>query len=50
VISIIGEQWQNEQVRVKGLEVQNANKKEILKESLVEGGHAEIEDDTVLFI
>jgi hypothetical protein len=30
--------------------MQNASKKEILKGPLVEGGHAEIEDDTILFI
>ena len=28
----------------------NVPKKDILKNSLVEGGHAEIEDDTILFI
>ncbi|KAL4463897.1 hypothetical protein ABPG74_005834 [Tetrahymena malaccensis] len=50
VIEIIGEQWKLELNRVKKLELQNAKKKDYLQNILVEGGHAEIEDDTQLFI
>lgn len=50
VIEIIGEQWKLEVSRVRKLELQNAKKKDYLTNVLVEGGHAEIEDDISLFI
>ncbi len=50
MIKIIGEQWSQELQRVKKLEMQNINKKEIMKGCLVQGGHAEIEDESILFI
>lgn len=50
VISLIGLQWQDELKRVKQIDLQQTNKKEITSTTLVEGGHAEIEDDTILFI
>jgi leucine-rich repeat-containing protein 49 len=35
---------------LKNLDLLQTNKKEILKGTVIEGGHAEIEDDSILFI
>lgn len=50
VLKLIIKQWEEEKERVAQLEKTNSLKKDLLKNSCITGGHAEIEDETVLFI
>ncbi|EAR96345.2 hypothetical protein TTHERM_00189140 (macronuclear) [Tetrahymena thermophila SB210] len=45
VINVIKQQWIEEEKRVKELDAQSAQRKSYLKNSKIEGGHAEIEED-----
>jgi hypothetical protein len=50
VLKLIATQWQEEKARIMQLELSNGAKKEYLKTTCITGGHAEIEDETILFI
>jgi leucine-rich repeat-containing protein 49 len=50
VLKLIASQWQEEKARVIQVEAANGSKKEFLKSTCITGGHAEIEDETILFI
>jgi leucine-rich repeat-containing protein 49 len=51
VISIIAEQFRNEVERIERLKTNGINnKKELYKDSLLEGGHAEMESNTILYL
>ncbi|CAD8095545.1 unnamed protein product [Paramecium primaurelia] len=51
IISLIKKQWIQESKRIQELEQQNQlNSKSCLEHQILEGGHAEVEDDTFLLI
>jgi leucine-rich repeat-containing protein 49 len=50
VLKLIMSQWQQERSRIMQIEATNGGKKELLKSTCITGGHAEIEDETILFI
>lgn len=50
MLKLIASQWQEEKSRIALIEGANGGKKEYLKTTCITGGHAEIEDETILFI
>jgi hypothetical protein len=50
VLPLIAAQWEEEKKRIQGIELANGSKREYLKTTMVMGGHAEIEDESILFI
>ena len=47
---LISQQWDEEKARIIQIESSNGNKKDYLKTTCITGGHAEIEDESILFI
>lgn len=50
MLKLIATQWEEEKKRICQIEQNNGSKREYLKTTLITGGHAEIEDESILFI
>ncbi len=50
VIELIKVQWEDEKSRIAEIENHNGSKKEYIRNTCITGGHAEIEDESILFI